>query len=228
MITALIFLTINLLVDCCTSPSIPGFGSDELRYAEAIGMTAADSTSRLRARGPAGIASAAQAKPRRRQFAHELPQRQGNDWRDSGRSGDSRRGHGSGGRPARSDHRSVAGKFAEPFFVDGNPTTRSAATTSGGISSAACSTAAGRRWPRLSGRTLIAAVIGSLLGAIAGFRGGLIDTVIMRLVDLQLSIPFILLAMICLRSSVPGFGACSSRLPSRSGSTTPDSCAARR
>src|SRR5690606_22542746 len=53
--------------------------------------------------------------------------------------------------------------------------------------------------------TGVAAVAGSVLGAIAGVRGGLVDTLIMRLVDLQLSIPFILLAMIVLAILGPGF-----------------------
>jgi ABC-type dipeptide/oligopeptide/nickel transport system permease subunit len=53
--------------------------------------------------------------------------------------------------------------------------------------------------------TAIAAICGSLLGALAGFRGGLIDTSIMRLVDLQLSIPFIILAMISFAILGPGF-----------------------
>jgi ABC-type dipeptide/oligopeptide/nickel transport system permease subunit len=53
--------------------------------------------------------------------------------------------------------------------------------------------------------TVVAAVIGSVLGAIAGFRRGFFDTLIMRLVDLQLSIPFILLAMIVLAILGPGF-----------------------
>ena len=52
---------------------------------------------------------------------------------------------------------------------------------------------------------LIAATVGSLLGGIAGFRGGLFDTAIMRLVDLQLSIPFIILALIFLAILGPGF-----------------------
>jgi ABC-type dipeptide/oligopeptide/nickel transport system permease subunit len=53
--------------------------------------------------------------------------------------------------------------------------------------------------------TALAAVVGSILGGIAGFRGGLIDTAVMRLVDLQLSIPFILLALIFLAILGPGF-----------------------
>lgn len=53
--------------------------------------------------------------------------------------------------------------------------------------------------------TTVAAFSGSILGAIAGFFGGLIDTLVMRLVDLQLSMPFILLAMIVLAVMGPGF-----------------------
>jgi ABC-type dipeptide/oligopeptide/nickel transport system permease subunit len=52
--------------------------------------------------------------------------------------------------------------------------------------------------------TLVAAVAGSLLGGIAGFRRGWADTIIMRLVDLQLSIPFIILALIFLAILGPG------------------------
>jgi len=46
--------------------------------------------------------------------------------------------------------------------------------------------------------TIIAAVIGCVLGAIAGFRGGRVDTLLMRLVDLQLSFPSILVALFIL------------------------------
>lgn len=53
--------------------------------------------------------------------------------------------------------------------------------------------------------TLIAAVVGSLLGGLAGYRGGIVDIVVMRLIDLQLSIPFILLALIFLAILGPGF-----------------------
>lgn len=53
--------------------------------------------------------------------------------------------------------------------------------------------------------TVAAAVVGSIAGAIAGYRGGIVDTLVMRLVDLQLSIPFILLAMIVLAIMGPGF-----------------------
>jgi len=53
--------------------------------------------------------------------------------------------------------------------------------------------------------TVAAATVGSIAGGFAGYRGGLVDTLVMRLVDLQLSIPFILLAMIVLAIMGPGF-----------------------
>jgi ABC-type dipeptide/oligopeptide/nickel transport system permease subunit len=53
--------------------------------------------------------------------------------------------------------------------------------------------------------TIIAAIVGSLLGGLAGYRGGIADIVVMRLIDLQLSIPFILLALIFLAILGPGF-----------------------
>lgn len=51
----------------------------------------------------------------------------------------------------------------------------------------------------------IAMFIGSALGAIAGYFGGILDTVIMRLADFQLSFPFILLAIIFMAIFGPGF-----------------------
>jgi len=46
--------------------------------------------------------------------------------------------------------------------------------------------------------TLFAAVIGLVLGLLAAFAGGWVDTLIMRVVDIQLSFPAILLALILL------------------------------
>lgn len=42
----------------------------------------------------------------------------------------------------------------------------------------------------------IAAVIGSLLGMLAGYAGGWLDALIMRLIDIQLAVPFILLILL--------------------------------
>jgi ABC-type dipeptide/oligopeptide/nickel transport system permease subunit len=51
---------------------------------------------------------------------------------------------------------------------------------------------------------LAAMVIGSLVGAVSGYLGGAVDAVIMRIVDFQLSFPFILLAIIFMAILGPG------------------------
>ncbi|MGY4309383.1 peptide/nickel transport system permease protein [Bradyrhizobium sp. USDA 4369] len=54
--------------------------------------------------------------------------------------------------------------------------------------------------------TLLAFCVGSAVGLYAGFRGGIVDQVLMRLVDVQLSIPPIILAITILgltRPSIP-------------------------
>lgn len=51
----------------------------------------------------------------------------------------------------------------------------------------------------------IALVVGTTLGAIAGFFGGIVDTIIMRIVDFQLAFPFLLLALIFMAVLGPGF-----------------------
>ncbi len=50
---------------------------------------------------------------------------------------------------------------------------------------------------------LIAASIGSLIGLIAGYAGGIVDTVLMRLVDIMLAFPYILLALAIVASLGP-------------------------
>jgi ABC-type dipeptide/oligopeptide/nickel transport system permease subunit len=52
---------------------------------------------------------------------------------------------------------------------------------------------------------LAAASFGSIMGALAGFFGGVADTLIMRVVDFQLSFPFVLLAIIFMAIFGPGF-----------------------
>jgi peptide/nickel transport system permease protein len=51
---------------------------------------------------------------------------------------------------------------------------------------------------------LAGAGIGSALGAIAGFLGGIVDAIIMRAVDITLSLPAVLLAMAVAASIGPG------------------------
>jgi len=53
---------------------------------------------------------------------------------------------------------------------------------------------------------LISAVIGTALGLVAGYFRGVIDTVVMRLVDIQLSIPFILLILLIVSVVGPSIG----------------------
>jgi ABC-type dipeptide/oligopeptide/nickel transport system permease subunit len=50
-----------------------------------------------------------------------------------------------------------------------------------------------------------AMVVGSILGAVAGYFGGVVDAVIMRIADFQLSFPFILVAILMLAIVGPGF-----------------------
>ncbi len=49
-----------------------------------------------------------------------------------------------------------------------------------------------------------AIALGTLLGAVAGFLGGLVDSVIMRLMDIVLAFPSILLALVIVGSIGPG------------------------
>jgi ABC-type dipeptide/oligopeptide/nickel transport system permease subunit len=52
---------------------------------------------------------------------------------------------------------------------------------------------------------IIAVSVGAALGAIAGYAGGILDTIIMRVADFQLSFPFILLALVFMAILGPGF-----------------------
>ena len=47
-----------------------------------------------------------------------------------------------------------------------------------------------------------------LLGLIAGYFGGIVDSIIMRIMDGMLSFPYILLAMVLMRLLLPGLGRC--------------------
>jgi peptide/nickel transport system permease protein len=57
------------------------------------------------------------------------------------------------------------------------------------------------------GSTLVAAAIGVSLGLLAGFRGGVVDILVMRIADIQLSFPSILLALVLLAYLRPGVGS---------------------
>ena len=51
----------------------------------------------------------------------------------------------------------------------------------------------------------VAGTFGTLLGLIAGYRGGLTDTLLMRLTDIGLSLPTILIAVVMVAVSEPSF-----------------------
>ncbi len=53
---------------------------------------------------------------------------------------------------------------------------------------------------------LVGSVLGTALGLVAGYFGGAVDAVIMRLVDVQLAIPFILLILLVMVVVGPGIG----------------------
>lgn len=52
---------------------------------------------------------------------------------------------------------------------------------------------------------VIIAVFGSTVGLLSGYFGGVLDAILMRIVDFQLSFPFLLLALILLAIFGPGF-----------------------
>ena len=51
-----------------------------------------------------------------------------------------------------------------------------------------------------------AGLIGVLVGTLAGYFGGLTDSILMRIVDIQLAIPFLVLALAVLAALGPGLG----------------------
>ena len=55
------------------------------------------------------------------------------------------------------------------------------------------------------GSALLSGTVGTALGILAGYHGGRVDDLIMRLVDLQMSFPFLLLALLVLYALGPGF-----------------------
>src|SRR6266446_9220627 len=52
----------------------------------------------------------------------------------------------------------------------------------------------------------VAGTVGTLVGLIAGYRGGITDAILMRLTDIGLSLPTILIAVVLVAVSEPSFG----------------------
>jgi peptide/nickel transport system permease protein len=52
----------------------------------------------------------------------------------------------------------------------------------------------------------VAGTLGTLIGLISGYRGGLVDAILMRLTDVGLSLPTILIAVVLVAVSEPSFG----------------------
>src|SRR5262245_63058916 len=51
----------------------------------------------------------------------------------------------------------------------------------------------------------VAGTFGTLLGLYSGYRGGIVDTLLMRLTDIGLSLPTILIAVVLVAVSEPSF-----------------------
>ncbi len=67
---------------------------------------------------------------------------------------------------------------------------------------------AGARISLLSGLAVVAigAIVGTLVGAVAGYFGGWVDEILMRLTDLKLTLPGLILAMAVAAALGPGLG----------------------
>src|SRR5690606_2266801 len=61
--------------------------------------------------------------------------------------------------------------------------------------------------------TSLAMTAGVLVGLVSGFRGGVLDTILMRLVDIQLSVPPIALAVLLAAIIGPGMRAAMVAIP---------------
>ena len=75
--------------------------------------------------------------------------------------------------------------------------------------------------------SIISLVVGIFFGLLAGYFGGWVDYVIMRLADIMLSIPSLLLAMVVMYTLASPSSTCLSRFPSLAGPVWPAWCAAR-
>jgi ABC-type dipeptide/oligopeptide/nickel transport system permease component len=77
------------------------------------------------------------------------------------------------------------------------------------------------------GVVVIGTLVGTLIGAIAGFRGGWTDEILMRLADLKLTVPGLILAMAVAAALGPGLSTWSSPSRWRGGRAMRGWCGAR-
>ena len=112
---------------------------------------------------------------------------------------------------------------------DGKLPTGSAPTTRAATCSRRSSTACASACSSASSSAAIALAIGIAVGLVAAYAGGRIDALLMRIVDLQLSFPAILVALVLLAVLGQGVDKVHDRAGHRcSGPISPAPCAARR
>jgi ABC-type dipeptide/oligopeptide/nickel transport system permease subunit len=101
---------------------------------------------------------------------------------------------------------SVAGKFAPPVFAPGGSPEYLLGADNLGRDTLSRTLYGTRISIAIAFSVIFISVsVGAFLGAVAGYFGGLIDNVIMRIADFQLSFPFILLALVFMAILGPGF-----------------------
>ena len=100
---------------------------------------------------------------------------------------------------------SVIDRFAPPAWEDGGSRDHILGTDSGGRDVLSRVIYGGRTTMIVAGiATIFAALIGVSLGCVAGFYGGILDAVIARSIDIAMSIPALLFALVLAVSFGPG------------------------
>lgn len=100
---------------------------------------------------------------------------------------------------------SVVARFAPPAWEDGGTTDHLLGTDSGGRDVLSRLIYGGRTTMIVAGvATVFAALIGVTLGCMAGYYGGVLDAAIARSIDIAMSIPALLFALVLAVSFGPG------------------------
>ncbi len=108
--------------------------------------------------------------------------------------------------PQDTSSQSIYSQFAPPFFVEGGTTEHLLGADNLGRDTLSRTLYGTQISIGVSLLVIVVAVsIGAVLGCVAGYYGGLIEGVIMRLADFQLSFPFILVAIVFMAIFGPGF-----------------------